>query len=55
MLTILIIILKTFTFASFVLFGAHIPSNRSSRVLQLRLHLSKLMTNGCIVHHDLCQ
>ena len=54
-LAILIIIFNTFILASFVLFRTHIQSNRSSRVLQLLSHLSKLMANGCIVHQDLNQ
>ena len=39
-------ILKTLKFKSSVLFGTHIPLDRSLKVLQLPVHLSKLITNG---------
>ena len=43
---ILAIIEKTFKFTSSILFKTHILSDRSLRVLQLSLKLSKLIVNG---------
>ena len=40
------IILKIFKFTSSVLFATYILTDGSPRVLQLSLHLSKLITNG---------
>ena len=39
---VLVIMLKTFEFTFFVLFGTHILLDKSSRILQLPLHLFKL-------------
>ena len=41
-----VIILKTCTFKSSVLFGTHILLDESLRALQLSAHLSNLMPNG---------
>ena len=41
-----VIVLKTLIFRSSILFGTHILSDRSLRVLQLPMHLSKLTANG---------
>ena len=38
--------LKTVRFKSSVLFGTHTLLDRSSKVLQLPIHLSKLTANG---------
>ena len=41
-----VIILKTYIFKSFVLFGTHALLDRSLRVLQLPTHVSNLTENG---------
>ena len=43
---ILVIILKRFTFTSFVLLGTHSFVDKSSAVLQLHVHLFRLIING---------
>ena len=43
---ILVFMLNTFIFKSFVLLATHTLLDRSLRVLQLPVHLPKLTTNG---------